>query len=37
MKKFIATILTMLVVLSLCGCEMTDAEKARQKIKEVVV
>ena len=34
MKKFSAMILAMLMVLSLCGCEMSEAEKAQQKIKE---
>ena len=34
MKKFSAMILAMLIVLSLCGCGMSEAEKAQQKSKE---
>lgn len=34
MKKFYAWVLALTMILSLCGCEMTEAEKARQKIKE---
>ncbi len=34
MKKFSAMILALIMILSLCGCEMSEAEKAQQKIKE---